>query len=74
MYGTTAAIWGTWRTAESAKKSEGQAAWGRNCGYHYRKVASSSSLRTLVRVRSKSCAPRSDRCICCFLTSCLRPG
>ena len=40
-----------------------------NFGYQRRNRSSRSSLRTLVLVCSKRCAPRSVHCICCFLTN-----
>ena len=42
---------------------------GLNCGYQRRNRSFRSSLRTLVLVCSKRCAPRSVHCICCFLTN-----
>ena len=42
---------------------------GLNFGYQRRNRSSRSSLRTLVLVCSKRCAPRSVHCICCFLTN-----
>ena len=40
---------------------------GRNCGYQRRNVSSNSPFKTLVRVCSKRCAPRSVHDICwCF--------
>jgi hypothetical protein len=49
----------------------GQAASGRNFGYHRRKTSSSSLLRTLVRICSRRWAPRRVHCICCFFTNLL---
>jgi hypothetical protein len=43
--------------------------WNLNLGYHRRKVPSSSSFRTFVRVCSSKWAPRKVQCICCFLTN-----